>query len=146
MIVVTLARKPLMSTVAGNALKHGTGGLNIDLSRIGTTDDFSEIKSRASMKLNSSGKTHDPNCESVLEAQKKLQTLGRWPANLILMAEAATGLDEQSGVVATGTWNRQTDTAHPFGNAKGAEYQTWKAPKEAPGGASRYFKIVGGAL
>ena len=52
-------------------------------------------------------------------------------------------LDRQSGIVATGTWNRQTDTAHPFGNAKDTPYQNWKpAPIEAPAGASRYFKQV----
>lgn len=53
-------------------------------------------------------------------------------------------LDEQSGLVPTGTWNRQTDTAHPFGDAQGTPYETWQeAPKEAPSGASRYFKVVG---
>ena len=52
-------------------------------------------------------------------------------------------LDEQSGLVQTGTWNRQTDTAHPFGDAKNTPYETWQeAPKEAPAGASRYFKVV----
>lgn len=52
-------------------------------------------------------------------------------------------LDEQSGIVPTGAWNRQTDTAHPFGNAKGSPYKTWQeSPKEAPSGASRYFKVV----
>lgn len=31
-----LARKPIEGTVANNVLKHGTGGLNIDGSRVGT--------------------------------------------------------------------------------------------------------------
>jgi site-specific DNA-methyltransferase (adenine-specific) len=33
-IVIHLARKPLEGTVAANALHHGTGGLNIDGSRL----------------------------------------------------------------------------------------------------------------
>ncbi len=34
---IILARKPLDGTVAANVLEHGTGGLNIDASRVGTT-------------------------------------------------------------------------------------------------------------
>jgi len=51
-------------------------------------------------------------------------------------------LDEQSGTVATGTWNRQTDGAHPFGDAAGSDYNNWKSVKEPEGGASRFFKQV----
>ena len=35
MIIITVARKPLEGTVARNALKHGTGGINIDAVRTG---------------------------------------------------------------------------------------------------------------
>ena len=37
MEMITLARKPLIGTVAENVLKHGTGGLNIDECRIGAS-------------------------------------------------------------------------------------------------------------
>jgi hypothetical protein len=33
---IVLARKPLEGTVAGNVLKHGVGGLNIEQCRVGT--------------------------------------------------------------------------------------------------------------
>ena len=40
----TLARKPLSEkTVAENVLKYGTGGINIDVSRIETTDEIKPI-------------------------------------------------------------------------------------------------------
>ena len=204
MVIITVARKPLDGTVARNALKWGTGGINVDASRIGHTEDFSDIKSRSAMKLNSSGATHNPDAPSVVEAQAKLQSLGRWPANMILshlpgcvctgsiqikgnrtdtrpegdggradkdqwrfrptgatkrgysddtgkeaipawQCEAGcpvAALDAQSGTVPTGSWNRQTDTAHPFGNAKDTPYETWQAVKEPAGGASRFFKQV----
>jgi len=51
-------------------------------------------------------------------------------------------LDAQSGKVKTGAWKRQRDGAHPFGGGGGAEFDEWKDVKEAPGGASRYFKQV----
>ena len=144
MLVITVARKPLEGSVAANAIKYGCGGINIDGTRIATVEDFSNIQSRAAMKLNTSGKTHNPEAPSVLEAQKKLQNLGRWPANVILTPATATAVDAQSGIVPTGAWNRQKDTAHPFGNAKDTPYETWRQPpKEVPGGASRFFKVVG---
>jgi DNA modification methylase len=36
---ITLARKPLIGTVAANVLEHGTGGLNIDGCRVGTNGE-----------------------------------------------------------------------------------------------------------
>jgi DNA modification methylase len=36
---ITVARKPFKGTVANNVLKYGTGGINIDSSRIGATED-----------------------------------------------------------------------------------------------------------
>jgi len=53
-------------------------------------------------------------------------------------------LDQQSGVVPTGSWCRQKDGAHPFGDAVGSPYENWKQVKETPGGASRFFKQIQG--
>jgi site-specific DNA-methyltransferase (adenine-specific) len=39
MIVITVARKPLEGTVAGNVQEYGVGGLNIDATRIGVTKE-----------------------------------------------------------------------------------------------------------
>jgi hypothetical protein len=36
---ITVARKPLQSTVAANVLEHGTGAINIEGCRVGTTKD-----------------------------------------------------------------------------------------------------------
>lgn len=35
---ILMARKPLIGTVAANVLEHGTGGINVDACRIGTSD------------------------------------------------------------------------------------------------------------
>lgn len=58
---IVVARKPLEGTVAANVLKYGTGGLNIDGTRIeGDTGDAGHPDGRwpANTIL-----THDPNCE-----------------------------------------------------------------------------------
>jgi len=53
-------------------------------------------------------------------------------------------MDGQSGSKKTGKWCRQRDGAHPFGNAKGSDYEKWNEIDEPDGGASRYFKQFGG--
>ena len=77
---ITVARKPLDGTVAANVLAHGTGALNIDGCRVGTSKSVPASLSRTSNAVYGRGLGghaqdgteggHDPN-------------LGRWPANLI---------------------------------------------------------------
>ena len=82
-----LARKPLEKgmTVATNALKHGTGGLNIDGTRVGYTDE----KDKNSAKPGSFNYSDDSTAGYVaLSTRQKLkdnwqQPTGRFPANFI---------------------------------------------------------------
>lgn len=69
---ITVARKPLIGTVAENVLAHGTGGLNIDGCRVGdeiivTTNGKGFKGSFEGGENNNGGATRE----------------GRWPANLI---------------------------------------------------------------
>jgi site-specific DNA-methyltransferase (adenine-specific) len=70
---ITVARKPLIGTVADNVLAHGTGGINVDGCRVGD-----EVRTNAGMS--SLGVMHDDNWQP-----KDVSTTvqGRWPANLI---------------------------------------------------------------
>jgi len=81
---IILVRKPLEKklTIAKNVLKHGVGGINIDDSRVGTEEDFSNVSPRPIQKLNS--QNHDENSESYKKAKEKLQQLGRFPANVLV--------------------------------------------------------------
>ena len=82
---IVVARKPLIGTVAQNVLTHGTGGLNIDASRIGSEgggthcdkrDDQGNCLGHDNAGRSTSGATvHSPQTDTVQ---------GRWPANLIL--------------------------------------------------------------
>jgi hypothetical protein len=38
-MIITILRKPLEGTVAENTLKHGCGALNIDATRVSTTEE-----------------------------------------------------------------------------------------------------------
>jgi DNA modification methylase len=90
---VCLARKPLSeSTIAKNVLKWGTGGLNIDGTRIGIAegDTTGSAKSAGS----GSGKVA-PNTPFVGGITSPPHELGRFPSNVILDEAAAQVLDGQ---------------------------------------------------
>jgi DNA modification methylase len=73
---IVVARKPLIGTVAANVLTYGTGGLNIDASRVGDGED------RASGGL--SGGATDANLyQHGTHGRVERATGGRWPANVI---------------------------------------------------------------
>lgn len=84
---IILARKPLIGTMAENAVIHGTGGLNINACRVGNVPAGWHGNSNSNSYGGFSA-SHDtsPECHT-----------GRWPANVLLDAVAAMALDRQTG-------------------------------------------------
>lgn len=134
---IVVARKPLSGTVAQNVTEHGTGALNIDGCRIGTSDrliaggDMGTLPgderegAAAGMFNGDAPNTYEQN------------TAGRWPANVALSPEAAAELDEQTG-------ERPGATSFSRPKEYGAtSYQVGDAELQAGyddrGGASRFF-------
>ena len=127
---IVVARKPLIGPVAENVLTHGTGGLNIDGSRIGTEERTDTITERG-FGSNFMNDNWQPSGKSY---QKTVQ--GRWPANVILDEYSAELLDEQSGIsksqggkdATSSMWQGGKErTTHHFGDT---------------GGASRFFYVA----
>lgn len=131
-----LIRKPISEkTVAANVLKHGTGGINIDASRIGTETitqhkrDFSNIH----------GNKYGPGVKQPVLGQTSTTT-GRFPANLVFShnehcdSECTPGcavamLDEQS---------KDTRAGKPSGSGRELKrIQTYEIGEVS--GASRFF-------
>jgi site-specific DNA-methyltransferase (adenine-specific) len=83
---ITVARKPLVGTVAENVLLHGTGGLNIDGCRVDADSGRPLI---ASDRRQGNGVYRDG-----LQGSRHIgmTNLGRWPANLIHDGDAAADL------------------------------------------------------
>jgi len=77
MKAITLARKPLVGTVAKNVLEYGSGGLNIDSTRIRLNGDY-KSKPNGRPSLTGLGDNYDPKLAN------QPDTVGRFPANLIL--------------------------------------------------------------
>jgi len=97
---IVMARKPFPGTVAANVLEHGTGALNIDATRIETSDNlnggaYAENGGRAiSGSLSASGM----NVPGKTTGKQYVAPTGRWPANVMLDESQAAELDKQSGV------------------------------------------------
>ncbi len=87
---IILARKPLIGTVAANVLAHGTGGLNIDATRIGETGGTAKGSKPEGVGHGIYGKGLHGNCE-ILELDK-----GRWPPNLCIDEDVASDLADLS--------------------------------------------------
>ncbi len=125
---IVLARKPLTGTVAGNVAQWGTGGLNIDATRIGT-----EVRTYRGMSNSGrgTGVFRDDNWQA---RDVEITASGRWPANVLLDDEAARLLDAMSGATVSRQGEPRTGiNGEGWGlTATGAEYND-------RGGASRYF-------
>jgi DNA modification methylase len=131
---IVMARKPLVGTVAGNVLAHGTGALNVDGCRI-------EHSGRRSPNA-ADGTVHRPG--GVVEGGWADSpgfdvSQGRWPANVLLDPEAAAMLDEQSGPrIGSASASPGNESGKPASGVPfvGGRITSTYADK---GGASRFF-------
>jgi len=133
---IILARKPLAGTVAANVLAHGTGALNVDGCRIGTTVETWPCSAKYSR--------FDPGSPSKGTQKLGPPPPGRWPANVCLDEAAARLVDEASGERP----GMQINSVHRRGatTGKGLGYgsSSPSTPAEAvgysdTGGAARFF-------
>ena len=137
---VIVARKPIEGTVANNVLKWGTGGLNIDGSRIGRQDGDN---SSAGNRTATFG-TQDTSSGGDGSGGWTQNDSGRWPANIILDPYTAELLDEQSGTAKAKPAREGKKGGSGFGNFdndKTADTHG-KWPEDLGGGASRFFYVA----
>lgn len=132
---ITVARKPLIGTVAENVLAHGTGALNIDGCRVETDDgcatnrvtqggDHFSIGSDEKTR----GTTFEPNAA------------GRWPANILHDGsdDVLAGFPDGAPAKAGRTGKRGGSSWHGcegFGSPEAIG--TW--PADPGGSAARFF-------
>ena len=86
---ITMARKPLDGTVAANVLAHGTGGINVDGCRVGTTESLNGGAYSGDKRQRDEYTSTDatPGAVALSRLNRGVgeyeQPSGRWPANLI---------------------------------------------------------------
>jgi site-specific DNA-methyltransferase (adenine-specific) len=129
---ITMARKPLIGTVAENVLEHGTGAINVDACRVGTetiqTNRYTPGRDMTSFHGSQAGNEYVSSSHA-----------GRWPANLI-----HDGSDEVVGLFpdapgqqrAVGPANGAKPSINAFGDF-GPRSQF--NPRGDSGSAARFF-------
>lgn len=130
---ICLARKPLSEkSIAANVLKHGTGAINIEATRIGTSGATSKLTSKLTSKSETSsvGKWLNAKSGDPIDA-------GRWPANVL-----HDGSDEVlAGFPATDSVRSEV-TSKPgavYGNGAGLPSHSGVYGFDDSGSAARYF-------
>jgi DNA modification methylase len=156
---IILARKPRVGTVANNVLTYGTGALNIDATRIGTSESlnggaYSGDKRQRDERTSTDS---EPGAVPLSRLNRGVgeytQPSGRWPANVLLghhedcehlgtkRIKAIKGGDSQQIDVGSGRYNWNTgrrdvkpDGIDPgYGDADGMEtVDAWECVEDCP--------------
>ncbi|KKK99643.1 hypothetical protein LCGC14_2630710, partial [marine sediment metagenome] len=145
---IIVAMKPLDGTYAHNAEKWCVAGLNIDGGRVTMQKDDFEAYKKLIRSFGRSRKDQTVYKGNALLKSKtkhinKVQTKGRWPANIILDEESGRMLDKQSGNrISSGVYKKKGKWTNP----KIGKIRTWDVTYDKlntyagqTGGASRFF-------
>jgi DNA modification methylase len=127
---ILIFRKPFKGTLAKNALEHGTGGLNIDATRVKHANkaDFEEHKKQvAAVKAKGGVRGDSWKNSSDLSGANDVKEAGRWPTNLTFThAEGCVreGSKRVKGANAPGRKSRgEGERGIGFGDAPGKAAQ-----------------------
>ena len=135
---IHVLRKPCSEpTVAANVLKHGTGGMNVDGSRVGT-------EATVTVRNGNSGAHGRYGVDTRVFSRENPP--GRWPANLVLGACLDSELDEvfpHTKSAASITTKAGSDGSGRAFRVIRTEAMVVPGPGDA-GSAARYFKRVNG--
>lgn len=133
---IIMARKPFEGTVAANVTKWGTGGINVDGSRIHNgPSEGGSISGATALGQGSGWNKHNNRTTEIDRSMAE----GRWPANVILNEEAAAMLDEQTGVLTSGSRARGVRKGMGF---HGADGDGGPEVVGSSGGASRFYYVA----
>jgi hypothetical protein len=118
MKITHILRKPLSEgTVADNVLEHGTGGLNIDGSRVAAPGETISNHSRGDESAISKGIYGDSAGQETHQTEG--QKSGRWPANVILQHLEGCRCEGVKKVPSNGNFPAQQSTASWKMSSKG---------------------------
>jgi hypothetical protein len=137
---ILVFQKPYEGKPIDDITRTGAGALNIEGGRIGTDgSDYLEKSGRPGGGEPGNGGTMGPGWNNPLTHATPAES-GRWPSNFLLLdAEAAARLDEQSGERGAGyRSNPSTNKSTWFGAKDGTHIEGERGYTDS-GGASRFF-------
>lgn len=132
---ITVARKPLIGTVAANVLQHGTGAINVDGCRVDATGDAQLSEKFASVQNAGRRENSVYGSDSRDRAGAAPHPAGRFPANLI---------HDGSGQVVAGFPQSSAKNGVTQGEGKGGIWSESTGKRAGPthgdtGSAARFF-------
>jgi site-specific DNA-methyltransferase (adenine-specific) len=128
---ITMARKPLIGTVAENFEKHGAGGLNVNDCRVEGPKAWCHSKQYSSGISWGSNKV---NAFTQDNSNNPSKHLGRWPANF-----AHDGSDEVVGLFPNSKSCSSPSAARPQGSILGGARSQGAIYPNEDGSAARFF-------
>ena len=132
--IITVLRKPLETTVARTVLEHGTGGLNIDASRI----EGEGAMTKHSKSSGSDRSSREGNKPTGVWVEHE----GRWPANVILTERAVAGMPDTGKSPKTYVRNVASGNKQVFGQGIGDPEGSVSRNYRDGGSAARFFFVV----
>lgn len=147
-MLITLARKPLTGSVVQNVLAHGCGALNVDGTRIATSEQDREQMLKMSEGFVGKKWGRPELANYGYEASMPDKTLsephsaGRWPANIVLdpTPDVLAHFPEVKGQVGM----TKTVGGHRFIEGDTTTVQKFDHGKTDTGSAARFFKQIQG--
>ena len=134
-----MAMKPLAEkNFASNVLKYGTGGINIDESRVGTTNSDEYDLEKRQISKGSGIETNINFTGRDLDLKHGVQTQGRFPANLI--HDNSEEVRECFPETKTGGVGKGRDSKGKFYGGGFHNPETYNGGDS--GNASRFFKSI----
>lgn len=139
---ILLFRKPFKGTLADNVLEHGTGGLNIDATRVkhASKEDFEAHKAGVdAIKQRGGSRDKSWKNSSDLSGANEVKEGGRWPSNLVIehsarcQREGTKRVKAITGGTAPPVRQREVYDAAGGYNKQGAEQPAVKAYGDADG-------------
>jgi len=137
---IAMARKPLDGTVANNVLTWGTGGINIDATRVPMSDEDYEKLSTGVERIREKGGTMGNSWKnsSDLSGANPVNPAGRWPANFIHDgSEEVLELFPDTKPSKSGGVSYNKDTQH----LSGKKPQPRTGHDDNGGSAARFFYV-----
>lgn len=135
---IIMAMKPNDGSYAQNALKYGVSGINIDAGRVGT-EGATKRSHQAEYPKKQNGTEDRSNHWARTGHEVKTLAKGRFPANIILDEEAGKILDEQTGILKSGTIKKSNLPAKNGVYLHGRKLGNVNDFFKNEGGASRFF-------
>lgn len=136
-MIITIGRKPFITSVAQNIKKEQCGAINIEGTRIENKSDLSDKRGTTRSRNQMGFWSDQPNVGVTGNGFS-----GRFPSNFIVLSRMVGVLDKQGGYRKTGKMASMAKGTGKDNRCYGKQYVRPVFAEASEGFVSRYFKII----